>query len=334
MKCKYYKRIRQVSYDGGITWSDTQETQKGDLYQSGSTDCENVVEPIYRWVRADGYICQGYYKCVRMQKQVSYDDGQTWEDTEEYMAGTVIEGNATECGYIEAEERWVRVDGYVCQGTYMLTKLQKQISYDSGATWEDTDEFSGGTVIKGNAPECGYVEPTETTRWVRVDGYICQGYYMCTKMQKQVSYDNGQTWEDTDEYMAGTVIKGNATECGYVEPEECEPEVWPLDDVSAYTASTVAQTISIGSFVIKHCEWYTEYYSYNFQGGRETVRVDNVKVLHSIYLEPSFDEVEFAIELPSSTYTMNWNVHLIFFDRNTNEVKKDIIIKRIKITRQ
>lgn len=41
--CKFYKEKKQVSYDNGITWSDVvpAEYRKGELIQSGSTDCES-----------------------------------------------------------------------------------------------------------------------------------------------------------------------------------------------------------------------------------------------------------------------------------------------------
>jgi len=48
--CKYYKLVRQVSYNNGQTWSnvDPPEYQRGDLYESESTDCPNT-DTIYRW---------------------------------------------------------------------------------------------------------------------------------------------------------------------------------------------------------------------------------------------------------------------------------------------
>ena len=51
--CKYYKQVRQVSYDGGQTWTNMGETQKGDLYEYESMECGGGVTQ-YRWVDIPG----------------------------------------------------------------------------------------------------------------------------------------------------------------------------------------------------------------------------------------------------------------------------------------
>lgn len=52
--CKYYKQQRQVSYDGGTTWTNLDEYQKGALIETSSSDCG---EPIYQWNLVSGYLC-------------------------------------------------------------------------------------------------------------------------------------------------------------------------------------------------------------------------------------------------------------------------------------
>ena len=39
-KCKYYKEKQQVSYDFGVTWLDTGDYRKGNLYEYQSSDCQ------------------------------------------------------------------------------------------------------------------------------------------------------------------------------------------------------------------------------------------------------------------------------------------------------
>ena len=51
---KYYKQQRQASYDGGTTWSNLEEYQKGAYIESSSTDCG---QPIYAWNLVGGFIC-------------------------------------------------------------------------------------------------------------------------------------------------------------------------------------------------------------------------------------------------------------------------------------
>lgn len=51
---KYYKQQRQVSYDGGTTWTNLDEYQRGEQIETSSTDCG---APIYAWRLVSGYIC-------------------------------------------------------------------------------------------------------------------------------------------------------------------------------------------------------------------------------------------------------------------------------------
>ena len=99
--CKYYKQQRQVSYDGGVTWQNLDEYQRGELYQSYSEDCGTVLQ--YRWVVLENqYYCNGTSRYAKEQKQISYDNGQTWQNVSpaEYRAGQIVEYNSEICGYV------------------------------------------------------------------------------------------------------------------------------------------------------------------------------------------------------------------------------------------
>lgn len=52
---KYKKLKRQVSSDGGFSWSDMipYEYKAGDLIEASSPDCDNIT-----WVEVSGYICE------------------------------------------------------------------------------------------------------------------------------------------------------------------------------------------------------------------------------------------------------------------------------------
>lgn len=39
-KCKYQKQVKQVSSDGGVTWTNLQEYREGALIEQNSSDCE------------------------------------------------------------------------------------------------------------------------------------------------------------------------------------------------------------------------------------------------------------------------------------------------------
>lgn len=98
-ECKYYKLVRQVSYDSGATWISLDEYQKGDLYETDSPDCGGGITQ-YKWVNVSGeYTCVGTTKYQKTKKQQSTDGGQTWTDVNppEYSTGGVIEYNSQDC---------------------------------------------------------------------------------------------------------------------------------------------------------------------------------------------------------------------------------------------
>lgn len=470
-ECKYYKQKRQVSYNGGQTWQDTGETRKGGYYSSGSTDC-GYVSPIYRWTVVSGeYLCNGTTKCQKLVKEVSYDNGVTWASLGEEQAGAIIETNSSDCGYVDAQYRWVTVSGYLCDGIDKYNKEQKQISYDNGATWSNVypEEIrTGTTLIEANSSDCGYYEPIY--RWYTQSTY-CDGIDLYGHQVKQVSYTNGASWdyiypEQTQEVLieesssrcnAGEYkvksearnvatyyaycsqngmissgdVQGNASDisrvtavtigtcateintnafrgasiteitiplgitelhnstfaycsslttvhfkmktpptigtntftgcqalttiyvpCGsgdayravanlsswaskIVEDDDCGcVPTAEGDGVTAYTASTIAQTFSIGSFTTKSCEYGIDYVAKQIVNGSETQATTEMSVIDVEYIGEDTYVVEFGVVLPSSTYALNLNIHLIYFDMDTNEDVYDYIIKTVKITRR
>lgn len=116
----------------------------------------------------------------------------------------------------EVQYRWVTVSGYVCSGTTKYNKEQEQVSYDSGVTWNNMDEYRrGSTIIETESEDCGYAE-----RWVNLPigtDYECIGFNKFYKQKKQVSYDSGSTWADADPavYRAGDLYELNSLDCGY-----------------------------------------------------------------------------------------------------------------------
>ena len=101
----------------------------------------------------------GFCKYYKQKKQVSYDNGVTWQDVvpAEYQKGSLYESQSSDCGY-QVIERWVVVSGdYECSGTTKYTKERKEISYDGGTTWTQTSDYRrGNTVIEYNSIDCGY----------------------------------------------------------------------------------------------------------------------------------------------------------------------------------
>lgn len=140
-ECKYYKQVRQVSYDSGVTWISLDEYQKGDLYENDSPDCGGGITQ-YKWVNVSGeYTCVGTTKYQKTKKQQSTDGGQTWTDVNppEYNIGGVIERESSDCGggsdysnqYLTLVARG--------SGTFVANKYTSsstaQYSKDNGSSW-------------------------------------------------------------------------------------------------------------------------------------------------------------------------------------------------------
>ncbi len=91
---KYYKQKKQVSVDGGSTWSDVTppQYQRGSVYEQNSQSCG------YRTRTTTGSpYCEQYDKYVDVYSQVSSDGGNTWQTTT--TTPTMVERNSSYCGY-------------------------------------------------------------------------------------------------------------------------------------------------------------------------------------------------------------------------------------------
>lgn len=160
--------------------------------EGGTLMSSQIIDPEQtRWVSVDGeYICDGYDKYVKEQKQI-YQNGQ-WVDTTEYRKGLLLERHSEDCGYVPGVKyRWVTLDinqYYTCVGFNKHYQQLQQVSYDEGITWHDTSNFRDGDLYEVNSLDCGYEDIT----WV-VDGYICE------------EYDPTEEWIITDEYYCEIV---------------------------------------------------------------------------------------------------------------------------------
>lgn len=97
---------------------------------------------------------------------------------------------------------------------YCLYRLKKrQVSYDSGATWQDVSpaEYMKGDLIEADSNICGYAV---YTRWVE-SGSTCDGYDKYALEFEQISNDN-INWTSTGESRKGRLIEANSEDCGYV----------------------------------------------------------------------------------------------------------------------
>ena len=102
-KNKYAKEIKQISTDGGKTWTDTGEYRQGKLIEENSKDC-GYTEVQYRWVVINDdsrYVCVGTEKHKMEIRQLSNDGGITWVNVspeETRASDEIIERNSLDCG--------------------------------------------------------------------------------------------------------------------------------------------------------------------------------------------------------------------------------------------
>ena len=207
-----------------VTYVNNLQQQINSLMATVSGCC-GTQEDVYRWITIIGeYLCEGNDKYEKQKYQVSNDGGITWEDVTpiQYQKGQLIESDSTDCGYApEPQYRWQKADtsDYMCSGTSKYYKLYYEVSYDGGQTWQkDTPEQTKiGGLIEANSSDCGYITPQY--RWLQAPStdYVCVGYNKCYKEYYQVSYDDGQTWENVspEQTRSGSVFDYNSEDCGY-----------------------------------------------------------------------------------------------------------------------
>lgn len=139
---EYTLMKEQSSSDGGNTWTDTGQTERGSLVEENSEKCN---PDHVKWKNSGNTICQGGKKCEVWEKYI--DDVATAE-TE--ARNCVVD--ETVCP-IEYPTKWElstqsqcvdRGDG-ICDSWYLNEEF---ISYDGGATWESLGIFEVSDQMK------------------------------------------------------------------------------------------------------------------------------------------------------------------------------------------
>lgn len=160
---------------------------------------ECPIVPIYRWANS-GTTCVNCDKYQRGIKQVSYDNGSTWDNVypAEYSATTLIEENSYDCGY---RARTTSGSPY-CNGVDKYIDVYSQVSYNSGNTWTTT--ATTHSLIEANSEDCGYVPPTpidfstQYFTFVAIDSgtFSFSGTSSSTINNSSIQYstDSGSTW--------------------------------------------------------------------------------------------------------------------------------------------
>lgn len=137
----YYKYEKYQKYINGVP-ADPPVYQRGELigieeYDS-IQDCESAA--IYEWrVSSESdYICDGYSSYYKEYRYKSTDKGQTWTRTSQSRKGALKDQYSTQCGWV-LQERWVKTGVTRCNVDDLEDEYKKQVSYDMGKTWMDTN---------------------------------------------------------------------------------------------------------------------------------------------------------------------------------------------------
>lgn len=129
---------------------------KNPIYRYTATTETACTEALLEWVES-GTTCAGSHGVDKYNKSIeiiSFDQGETWEETGNESATTLIQANSPDCGYAE---KWID-SGTTCIGYDKFNNAYKQVSYDSGSTWITPQpiQYSATTLNESKSEDCGY----------------------------------------------------------------------------------------------------------------------------------------------------------------------------------
>lgn len=315
----YDEYRREWKYTGQTSSSITAKTDEyRDVFvRRNSPNC-GYVEPIYRWFDLDGdeFICSGTTKYHKAKKQVSYDNGSTWQDVVpiEYGTGTMWEEQSEDCGYIPPQYRYTSGSPY-CVSYDKYVDVTTEVSYDSGVTWEYVSTTP--TLSEVDSTFCGV-----SYRW-QPSGTTCVGYDKWEQSVKQKSYD-GASWINVTPLTttATTLIERNSEDCGYspnsrwvrtsetvcemdykvkiVDNNTHEVSYVPINGSSALTQNEVWSNIESGG-------------TYNIFIGSVVKTVDD-----KCFMDNSFEKgVELNINIPSTVTKLEYRAFTVWANNTT-----------------
>lgn len=206
-----------------------------------------------------------YYK---QQRQVSYDNGVTWINLEEYRQGALIEVNSSDCTSPSTRiYRWAKAstDDYVCVGYDKHYKEYYQYSTDNGATWQNvvpTSSRTSNDVIEYNSVDCG-VTPQYIYRWVKTDITTCVENAFDGKY---IGYYNNGTSYSAECNSYGTITTAETRPSGYeysgltsASVGDCVQAIYGFGvsygDTSSLSSVTLSNNVRyIGQNTFSHCD--------------------------------------------------------------------------------
>jgi len=310
-RCKYYKEEEYISLDGGISWTAMGVYRKGDLIESGSTDC-GYVPPVF----------DGKFKAT-------YSGGQTYsaacDGNTELTSATTKPSGYEYSAMTEAiiGDCVTSIGQYAfsnCSGLKSIT-IPSGVTYIGGLAFSNCSGLTSITVEATTPPTfgrftpfggtndcpiyvpCESVEayktawrvyesriqcvnpPTPEYRWTN-SGWTCSGasgYDKYNLQVKEVSYDSGSTWSAVTptETQLGTLIEANSENCGYIPPSTTVITYTASEklnvDLGKFNPAATAETFSNGVGNIEFNSDVITIYSsaFNNKSGMTTIEIPN-----------------------------------------------------------
>lgn len=183
----------------------------------------------YQWRDVDGTICIGTDLYSKQRKWETFDGGSTWQSTNEYREGELIESGSSQCQDTPSKNYKFIVDEsrYDCLGIASYYLQCKWWSYDNVEWYKVTPEEceTSTTLRNANDPACGGggTDPGYNEKWERSTETYCKDGFLFYLERKYTSTDGGVTWSATDEYREGNVNTG--TPC----TDGSKGNVWRID---------------------------------------------------------------------------------------------------------
>ena len=179
IRYKYQKQqINFLNCNDINKWIDTCQTRVigFDSVCESNCNCGEIrdmeYQPQYRTKKLNpnySYECVDMDRHYKLQKQISYDNGITWMDIDEYEIGELYESNSPFCSAEVIIYDWFPTGRYKCVGYNKINEEVKRVSFDNGLNWSDlsfvddngnvTYEYRfNASNIEENCCDCGYRE--------------------------------------------------------------------------------------------------------------------------------------------------------------------------------
>lgn len=173
---------------------------------------EDIEGEIYEWRRSSETMCNDVNKYYVDKEYVSYDEGQSWNETGRTRQGDLIEADSEDCTNVIY--RWVVVTGaYICYGTDKYAKEKEQQSNDDGVSWFDTGSTRRGALIQADSEVCkNYESRYLTFEALENDTLITLSNYTYNVQTVYISTDEGETWIEKEARNLNTLATLNRGE--------------------------------------------------------------------------------------------------------------------------